>query len=115
MALFKTGDHTAVLVLVDRIEHEGSFFTPPGETKKYPIIKFERPPELCGILEPVSKNVHEALYSCFINALIGSCRQHNIHTIQCAGTHTANAARYRNDLAHAHIHLEDDASQALSE
>lgn len=49
MALVKTADQEGVLILAERIEQGGPFFTQEGDSHQYPIIKLEKLPELCGV------------------------------------------------------------------
>lgn len=111
MALVKRGEGEAVLILIDRIEKEGPFFTIPGETYKYPVIRFERPPELCGVEEPSDQEEYEKLHKVlrkkFIEALVALCKENSITTVVCADTTNLNAQPYRDALLDEKIYLGD--------
>lgn len=107
MALVKIAERKAVLVLLDRAEQEGPFFTQEDSPHQYPIIKFERPPELCGVQESPSLQAHTDFRAAFLDALIAICKKNDIDTVLCVGTDNPNAIVYRKNLKLANIELHE--------
>ena len=103
MALVKTADSKAVLVLVDRLEIEGPFFT--VNNHRYPIIKFEKPPELCGVEELIEAKKHSEFFEKFIAAVVRVCEKNGIRYVQCAKTKDLKAQPYKKALGEKHIIL----------
>ena len=58
MALVEMGEKKAVLILTDRVETNGPFLSLPNDPRPYPVIRFEQPPELCGVVEPAQPQAY---------------------------------------------------------
>ncbi len=90
----------AVLVLTKRQETDGPFLD--FDAHKYPIIKFERPPELCGINEPKDKtelaNLQKKLFKELIESIIMCCKKQNLKVVYCAGTENKISKKYSDEL-----------------
>ena len=107
MALTKVNEQEAILVLSNRIETEGPFFILLDDTHHYPIIRFERPPELCGIDEEKYLDSLDEFKKKFLDSLIEICKKENIEVLYCAGINNPKAKPYKNVLSQADIRLRD--------
>ena len=107
MALAKLSEKESLLILVNRVEKEGPFLLLSDNTHHFPIIRFERPPELCGIDEERHADSLDEFKKKFLDSLIKTCKKENIEVLYCARVDNPKAKPYENVLSQAGIELRD--------
>ncbi len=89
---------SAFLILTERREDSGTFYTFPDEPdRNYPVVGLYRPPELCGIDESkgVSEEYRSKLRADFITALRRACSEANVETLFLAGAELWSGSVYQ--------------------
>lgn len=111
MGLIRIASNKAILILIQRIENSGPWVYLNNDIHPYPIIRFEQPPELCGVDEPrdpaAYTKLRTQLHKEFIDALIQACNNNDIHIIYCADTDDPRAILYKEALQKENIQIEN--------